>query len=224
MKKGIIYGDSLLKATVPEADGKYKFHLGEVMARYGDAAAQITNRAKFGATVEKGMALVQHDLSRGTDAAWALIGYGGNDSDYAWPAIAADPTACHLPRTSLPRFSQVLGDTVALLRERGVKPVLMTLPPIDAQRYFDFFCSAGLDRSAILTWLGEVGVIYRTQELYSDAIAAFARREDVALIDVRRTFLPDHHLRDLIAADGIHLTLPGYQRMMDALLSGLSAL
>ena len=139
MQKGIIYGDSLLKATVPEADGKYKFHLGEVMARYGDAAAMVTNRAKFGATVEKGMALVQHDLTRGTDAAWALIGYGGNDSDYAWPAIAADPAAQHLPRTSLARFSQVLADTVALLREKGVQPVLMTLPPIDAQRYFDFF-------------------------------------------------------------------------------------
>lgn len=223
MQKGIIYGDSLLKATVPEADGKYKFHLGEVMARYGDAAAMVTNRAKFGATVEKGMALVQHDLTRGTDAAWALMGYGGNDSDYAWAAIAADPTAQHLPRTSLARFSQVLADTVALLRERGIKPVLMTLPPIDAQRYFDFF-SASLDRDALLTWLGEVGVIYRTQEMYSDAIAAFARREDVKLIDVRRLFLPDHHLRDLIAADGIHLTLPGYHRMMDALFTAVSAL
>ena len=223
MQKGIIYGDSLLKATVPEADGKYKFHLGEVMARYGEAAAMVTNRAKFGATVEKGLALVRHDLDRGADATWALIGYGGNDSDYAWAAIAADPTARHLPRTALPRFSQLLGDTVSLLRDRGIKPVLMTLPPIDAQRYFDFF-SASLDRDALLTWLGEVGVIYRTQEMYSDAIAAFARREDVKLIDVRRLFLPDHHLRDLIAADGIHLTLPGYHRMMDALFTAVAAL
>ena len=220
-KKGFIYGDSLLKATVPEADGKYKFHLGEVMGRYGDAAEHITNRAKFGATVEKGMALVSHDLERGMDADWALIGYGGNDSDYAWADIAADPKAVHLPRTSLARFGEVLGQTVALLRERGVQPVLMTLPPIDAQRYFDFFCRSGLDRNAILSWLGEIGVIYRHQEMYSDAIATFARRQDVPLIDVRRCFLPDHHLGDLIASDGIHLTLPGYERMMDAIFAAV---
>lgn len=223
-KKGFVYGDSLLKATVPEADGKYKFHLGEVMQRYGDAADRVTNRAKFGATVEKGMALVSHDIARGMDADWALIGYGGNDSDYAWADIAADPTAVHLPRTSLQRFAEVLGQTVTMLRARGVQPVLMTLPPIDAQRYFDFFCRDGLDKNAILSWLGEIGVIYRHQEMYSDAIATFARREDVPLIDVRRSFLPDHHLDRLIASDGIHLTIPGYERMMDTIFAAVTAI
>ena len=37
----------------------------------------------------------------------------------------------------------------------------------------------------------------------------------------RRAFLPDHHLGSLIASDGIHLTLPGYERMMDAIFAAV---
>ena len=47
------YGDSLLKATVPDAELKYHFHLPEIMARYPSDRVQITNRAKMGATATK---------------------------------------------------------------------------------------------------------------------------------------------------------------------------
>ena len=80
-----------------------------------------------------------------------------------------------------------------MLRDAGVQPVLMTLPPIDSARYFDFI-SRRSDGQRILTWLGDVGRIYRHQELYSDTVAALAMSEGLPLIDVRRQFLP---LRDL---------------------------
>jgi len=62
-----------------------------------------------------------------------------------------------------------------------------------------------------------VGRIYRHQEMYSDAVAALAFSEGVPLIDVRRQFLPLRELPQLIAADGIHLTMPGYRRLFDTL-------
>ena len=34
MERAYIYGDSLLKATVPDAAMRYHFHLSEVMAQY----------------------------------------------------------------------------------------------------------------------------------------------------------------------------------------------
>ena len=37
------------------------------------------------------------------------------------------------------------------------------------------------------------------------------------LIDVRRQFLPLRDLPRLIAADGIHLTMPGYRQLFDTL-------
>ena len=32
--------------------------------------------------------------------------YGGNDSDYDWAAIDADPAGDHRPRTELPAFRE----------------------------------------------------------------------------------------------------------------------
>ena len=216
MERAFIYGDSLLKATMPDADMRYHFHLPEVMAQYPSDRLEVVNRAKMGATVTKGLALVKHDVQRGMDARWALVAYGGNDSDFDWPAIADAPDQEHLPRTALPEFVEKLRCAARMLRDAGVQPVLMTLPPIDSARYFDFI-SRRSDGQRILTWLGDVGRIYRHQELYSDTVAALALSEGLPLIDVRRQFLPLRDLPRLIAADGIHLTMPGYRRLFDTL-------
>ena len=37
-----IYGDSLLKATVPDGDFHYHFHINEVMQRYQTGAADVS--------------------------------------------------------------------------------------------------------------------------------------------------------------------------------------
>ena len=216
MERAYVYGDSLLKATVPDEAMRYHFHLAEVMARYPTERLEVVNRAKMGSTISKGLSLVAHDVQRGMDARWALVAYGGNDSDFDWPAIADAPDQEHLPRTALPEFVEKLRCAARMLRDAGVQPVLMTLPPIDSARYFDFI-SRRSDGQRILTWLGDVGRIYRHQELYSDTVAALAMSEGLPLIDVRRQFLPLRDLPRLIAADGIHLTMPGYRRLFDTL-------
>lgn len=216
MERAYIYGDSLLKATVPDEEMRYHFHLPEVMAHYPTDRLEVVNRAKMGATVTKGLSLVEHDAARGIDARWALVAYGGNDSDFDWPAIAAAPEEAHLPHTVLPEFVEKLRCVVKILCDAGVQPVLMTLPPIDSVRYFNFI-SRRSDGQRILDWLGDVGRIYRHQEMYSDAVAALAMGEGLPLIDVRRQFLPLRDLPRLIAADGIHLTMPGYRQLFDTL-------
>ena len=216
MERAFIYGDSLLKATVPDEDMHYRFHLPEVMAQYPTDRLEVVNRAKMGATVTKGLSLVEHDVQRGMDARWALVAYGGNDSDFDWEAIAAAPEQEHLPHTVLPEFIEKLRCAVQELASAGVQPVLMTLPPIDGQRYFQFI-SRRADGGSILRGLGDVGRIYRHQELYSDAVAALAMTEGLPLIDVRRQFLPMRDLPRYIAADGIHLTMTGYRCLFDTL-------
>ena len=222
MERAYVYGDSLLKATMPDADMRYHFHLPEVMAQYPSDRLEVVNRAKMGATVTKGLALVEHDVQRGIDARWALVAYGGNDSDFDWAGVAADPEGEHKPRTELPDFLTKLKQTVTELLRAGVQPVLMTLPPIDGQRYFRFI-SQKTDGGSVLRWLGDVGRIYRHQELYSDAVAALAFAEGVPLIDVRRQFLPQRDLSGLIAADGIHLTMSGYRCLFDTLADWVRA-
>ena len=222
MERAYVYGDSLLKATVPDETMRYHFHLAEVMAQYPTERLEVVNRAKMGSTISKGLSLVEHDVQRGMDARWALVAYGGNDSDFDWAGIAADPEGEHQPRTELPEFLTKLKKTVTELLRAGVQPVLMTLPPIDGQRYFRFI-SQKTDGGSVLRWLGDVGRIYRHQELYSDAVAALAFAEGVPLIDVRRQFLPQRDLSGLIAADGIHLTMSGYRCLFDTLADWVRA-
>ena len=165
-KQVYIYGDSLLKATMPDEGYHYHFHYDEVLQRYPERRTQVVNRSKMGATISKGESLVQHDLNRGLEADYALVAYGGNDSDYDWAAIDADPAGNHHP-------------------------------------------------------LGDVQMIYRHQEMYSDAVTQLAYAEGLPLIPVREEFLNDHRLMRLIAADGIHLTMPGYERLFDTLADWL---
>ena len=195
-----IYGDSLLKATVPDVDFHYHFHINEVMQRYQTKLVEVVNRSKMGATIRKGLSLVRHDLDRGLEARYALVSYGGNR-----------------PNTELPVFADTLHETLDALRQGGVQPVMMTLPPIDGERYLSFLCRDNLRRDRILSWLGEPQMIYRHQELYADTAAEIALRENIPLIPVRQTFLCNHRLSQLIAADGIHLTMPGYERLFDTL-------
>ena len=107
------------------------------------------------------------------------------------------------------------------LRDQSVQPVLMSLPPIDPRRYLNFICRNGLDRSAILRWLGDEDMIYRHQELYSDTVTELAYANSVPLIHVRQAFLADHHMNDMLSADGIHMTMEGYGKLFDTLADWL---
>lgn len=204
-----LYGDSLLKATVPDESFRYHFRAAELLSGH----PEVVSRAMMGATVRKGLQLVQRDTARGLDARYALVGYGGNDSDFDWQAVSDDPAGQHQPKTELPEFRRLLGQTVELLRQNGVQPLLMTLPPIDAEKYLRFICRGGADRGRILSWLGDCQMIYRYQELYSDTVAAVAAEHRVPLIPVRRAFLWDQNYCRMISADGIHLNMDGYRRL-----------
>ena len=211
--KFYLYGDSLLKATVPDEAFRYHFHASELLAGH----PEVVSRAMMGATVRKGRQLVERDTNRGLDARYALVGYGGNDSDFDWRAVSDDPAGEHKPKTELPEFRRLLTETVELLRCAGVQPLLMTLPPIDASRYLDFICRDGADKGRILSWLGDCQMIYRYQELYSDTVAQVAAACAVPLIPVRRAFLWDQNYCRMISPDGIHLNMTGYRRLFDAI-------
>ena len=70
------------------------------------------------------------------------------------------------------------------LREAGIQPILMNLPPLLPQWFFDWWCR-DLDQAAVRTWLGDLSNIYAHQERYSRAVESLAREEAVPLVDVR---------------------------------------
>ena len=89
------------------------------------------------------------------------------------------------------------------VRSHGIRPILTNLPPLDSERFFNWWCG-DLDKEAVMRWLGDVGNIYVWQERYSRAVERLAREENVPLVDVRGAFLDYGHLEQTLCADGTH--------------------
>ena len=213
----VVYGDSIMRATVVEQGGKRHFTFSGYAPQLEQAGLEVQNRAKYGATVDRGQRALEQDLARGVQARYALLCFGGNDCDHNWQEVAAAPQAEHLPNTALPAFLQTLSGMARRLLAVGIQPVFMTLPPIDAERYLDTITAGGADRGRVLQWLGDTQRIYRFHELYSDGVARLASRLRQPLVDVRARFLERRDSQQLIAADGIHLTPDGYDLLFGTL-------
>lgn len=220
-----IYGDSIMKAVLVDENYKYRPIGSQLLEQLQqDTGIRATNRAHFGYTAQRGQTVLQRDLDKGLDCDVALLEFGGNDCDHNWAEVALAPEGEHTPNTPLPRFLDTLKEMALAVKARGIQPVLMTLPPLDAEKYLNFIGLRGADTGAILSWLGDVQMIYRWQELYSNAVAQLAARLDLPLLDIRSRFLSRRDYTSLIARDGIHLTRSGYELIYDAFRELLPAL
>ncbi len=215
-----VWGDSVMKGVIYDEEKARYTLLSESGADKASRklGLRLFNRSRMGCTVTKGLSLLKKDLQkaeRPCDA--ALIEFGGNDCDYAWEEVAAHPEAEHQPKTPLPLFVSQLRDMIALVRQKGMEPVMMTLPPIHAQRYFDFFTRGGLSKDNVLAWLGDVQHIYRWHERYNAAVVRVAQACGCPLADVRDAFLAERDYGDLLCADGIHPNEKGHLLMENVL-------
>ncbi|SMP58246.1 Lysophospholipase L1 [Sphaerochaeta associata] len=214
-----IFGDSILKGVVySEEDNRYVPLQQDGFEQLGmTLGIEFQNSAMFGCTITKGMQLLQKAIGKGLDCDSVLLEYGGNDCDFLWDEVSAQPNGEHQPKTPLLAFGQTLKAMIAKLRAIAVEPILMTLPPINSDRYLDHICRGGLDRKRILDWLGDIYNIERYQELYSLRVATVALATQTQLIDIRSGFLARRNCSSLICIDGIHPSAKGHELIMDLL-------
>lgn len=214
-----IFGDSILKGVVySEEDNRYVPLQQNGFEQLGTTlGVQFQNSAMFGCTITKGMQLLQKAIGKGLDCDRVLLEYGGNDCDFLWDEVSAQPDSEHQPKTPLITFGQTLKAMIAQLRTLAIEPILMTLPPINSDRYLDHICRGGLDRKSILHWLGDLDNIERYQELYSLRVATVALETKTQLIDIRSGFLINRDCSSLICKDGIHPSEKGHELIMDML-------
>lgn len=212
-----IFGDSIMKGIVLET-GRYRTLQSPNFALFAERfQVRLNNCSHFGYTVRKGAALLQRALTRGKGGEIALLEYGGNDCDFDWKAIAQNPEGEHQPKTPPEEFCALYAELVRALQSRGVLVVLMTLPPIDAERYLNWVAPDEAERRSILRWLGDVQVIYRFQEMYSGLVSHVAAETGALLADIRPSFLQRHDARALLCSDGIHPNEAGHQVIFEAL-------
>ncbi|HBG75548.1 MAG TPA: hypothetical protein DDW86_01150 [Clostridiales bacterium] len=216
-----IFGDSVAKGVVLNSDaGRYALLKDSFANRIAaEKKIAIRNFSRFGSTVSKGLEMLERHRSELKDYDHVVLEFGGNDCDYKWPEIAADPDAEHQPNTPPDAFTEQYAKMICEVRNAGSQPVLLSLPPIDAPRYFAWF-SRGINQKNILSWLhNDVEHIYRWHEMYNLEIAHLAGRMNVPLIDITSPFLKRRDYQSMICSDGIHPNEHGHE-LISHIISG----
>ena len=214
-----LLGDSILKGIqVNPINKRYcvdnHMELDELSKKY---AMEIENCSSFGCTVTKGSKQLQKLLDKNIKYNVVIMDFGGNDCDYNWSEIAKNPEGEHLPNTPIDVFIKTYCDMINKLKEKGIQPILTTLPPLNPENFFNWFCGS-LDKVNILKWLGDINRIYLHQETYSKAVEDIAKKMQVPLIDIRKAFLNYGDTKELLCEDGTHPNTIG-QKIISSTLS-----
>lgn len=216
-----LWGDSIGKGVIyDEARGRYAIlrdNCVNLLSKKLDC--RIENHAVMGMTALQGVERMAdvHLHAGGT----AVLEFGGNDCDMPWKEVSEAPAKNHQPKATIPQFIEAMGTLVNRVRAAGMKPVLVTPPPLDAERYFEWV-SRGLNADAILDFLGDVQHIYRWQERYAVAVRDVAAMTGCRLLDLRYDFLDVRSIKDYLCLDGIHPNARGHELLAQAAESRLS--
>ena len=215
-----IFGDSILKGVMLDKKNEHYYLPKKSAAKLIEEllSIQIQNNSRFGCTIDRGFKQLKRAFDGGLFCDIVLLGYGGNDCDHNWAEVAQNPEKEHFPNTPLDVFERTYREMITALNERGIKPLLMTLPPIDSEKFFAWVTRGGLNKENILKWMGDIQMIYRWQELYSNTVVKIARDTNSMLVDVRSKFLSRRNFNELVCADGIHPTAEGHLLIKEAFL------
>lgn len=218
------FGDSIVKGVVPGQESptlSYRLleqsFLDLCGARFNMPTA---NYGRFGSTVTVGRKILDRHLDALDASAVTLLEFGGNDCDFDWPAIGADPDAQHRPHTAVEQFRLTYKEIIDKVRFAGSEPVLLTLPPLDPDRYYHHVCR-DMDEHGhanVLRWLGgSTAFIFNWHELYNLEVLKIASALRVRVADITGAFLAHRNYSDYLCADGIHPNEQGHKLIADTL-------
>jgi len=221
--KILAFGDSIMKGVVAEYNpsGKPALKYGICPANFVDACSKIFSRkifnfARFGSNIAAGKKYFERNLDKICPGDYVVLEFGGNDSNLDWKAISEDPYAEHLPQTTLRDFRRIYNSIIDRVLEKGGVPVLMSLPPLDSDKFFDFV-SIGNNSDNIRTYLGgRIQYISDWHEKYNLEVFKIAAEKRVHVIDITTAFLDYNNYTDFLCEDGMHPNAEGHRLIFGA--------
>jgi len=210
ISKGVIFDEDKSKYVILEAN-----YINLLQSKFNGI---IRNTARFGNTIIKGVTKLKDDvLNNKPDV--VLLEYGGNDCDFNWNEVCSNPNAVHKPKTDFNTFESKLKETLNFLKNNNIRSVVMTLPPLNADKYLKWISKNDtLAETNILKWLGSVTKIYLWQEKYSSAVLKIAEDTNTKCIDIRGSFLQSSDFTKLLCLDGIHPNEFGHKIMANKII------
>ncbi|MBQ7779939.1 MAG: SGNH/GDSL hydrolase family protein [Clostridia bacterium] len=218
-KSFVIFGDSIGRGVMydPSTDS-YETDRGFVAMLEKHWGIRAVNYTRFGQTISKGLKMLEKKLESIRACDFVFLEFGGNDSDYDWKAIASDPEAFYEPKTALSEFVSLYKKLIKTVRDAGLTPIVLNLPPIDHDMYFDRV-RHGCNGDNILRWLkGDKTTISRWHANYSAEINKLCREIGAKLIDIRSAF-EGRELSELLCPDGIHPNENGHKLICEKILN-----
>ena len=78
------------------------------------------------------------ELIKETKSKYVVMEFGGNYCGYNWIEISENPDKEHYSKSSITEFIEIYSYLIDEFKKIGKEPVLLSLPPIDSTKYFDY--------------------------------------------------------------------------------------
>ena len=78
------------------------------------------------------------ELIKETKSKYVIMEFGGNYCGYNWIQISENPDKEHYSKSSITEFIEIYSYLIDEFKKIGKEPVLLSLPPIDSTKYFDY--------------------------------------------------------------------------------------
>ena len=78
------------------------------------------------------------ELIKETKSKYVIMEFGGNDCGYNRREISENPDKEHYSKSSITEFIEIYSYLIDEFKKIGKEPVLLSLPPIDSTKYFDY--------------------------------------------------------------------------------------
>ena len=219
-----VFGDSILKGAVTGTESGHLFDIIEnssLNLAQQKLGFEMNNQSVFGNIITKAQRKLNKMIERGERFDLGIIESGGNDCDYDWAVVSEDITKEHSPRVTLEDYIRIIDEMVTLLRTNKITPLIMTMPPLVPDRWFNHI-SRDLNKENILKFLSNNPYkLYQNHELYNNALLKYSYEHNVQIVDMREAMLLHDNYRNLMCMDGIHPNEDGYRYMSEVWIRAL---